>query len=180
MSLPSQFVASGPLPSATFAGWDSQTTEQPLWAQSGPGPGPGPVPDFNITIGTGQNFNSNPITGTFWEIGDLLFCAVMIQSATLEPGFSTGNGIFRLPPGRAWLQGSQAGFPQTVCSAFSPTLSYNSVSGPLIANSKVNLSGEPSNQSITVQCVDANGAGVSAFVNVLAWGPKAPAPPASP
>lgn len=43
MSLPSQFQASGPLPSATFAGWDSQTTEQPLWAQSGPGPGPGPA-----------------------------------------------------------------------------------------------------------------------------------------
>jgi hypothetical protein len=43
MSLASQFQASGPLPSATFAGWDAQTTEQPLWATSGPGPGPGPA-----------------------------------------------------------------------------------------------------------------------------------------
>jgi hypothetical protein len=143
-----------------------------LFSVSGGGGGGG---GGNVVLGTGQNLNANPIEATFWEIGDLLFCAVMIQSATLEPGFSTGNGIFRLPAGKAWLQGSQAGFPQTVCSAFSPTLSYSAVSGPLIANSKVNIS-EPTNQSITVQCVDENGTGVSAFVNVLAWGPKAPAP----
>ena len=179
MSLPSQFQASGPLPSATFAGWDAQTTEQPLWAQSGPGPGPGPTPDFNIVIGTGQDINASPITATFWELGELLFCAVMISTAGGAPGVSVGNGIFTLPPGKAWITGNQAQFPQIVCSAFSNVLSYSSVSFPLIANAKVNIA-SATNQSIGVQCVGGDptlpsfGLGVSAFVNVLAWGPKAP------
>lgn len=66
MSLPSQFVASGPLPSATFAGWDSQTTEQPLWAGSGIGPGPGPAGTLyiasSVTPGNTIGIPNTPFT----------------------------------------------------------------------------------------------------------------------
>lgn len=41
MSLSSEFVASGPLPSATFAGWDAQTNQVPLWADAAGGGGGG-------------------------------------------------------------------------------------------------------------------------------------------
>jgi hypothetical protein len=41
MSLPSAFQASGPLPSATFAGWDTQTEQQALWTPAGGGGGGG-------------------------------------------------------------------------------------------------------------------------------------------
>jgi hypothetical protein len=35
MSAASAYVASGPLPSATYAGWDSQTKQEPLWVAAG-------------------------------------------------------------------------------------------------------------------------------------------------
>lgn len=47
MSLPSQFQASGPLPSATFSGWDATSAgsvalqREPLWAAAGSGGGGG-------------------------------------------------------------------------------------------------------------------------------------------
>lgn len=41
MSLSSDFQASGPLPSATFAGWDAQTNQQALWADAAGGGGGG-------------------------------------------------------------------------------------------------------------------------------------------
>ena len=41
MSLSSDFQACGPLPSATYAGWDAQTTQQALWEVAGGGGGGG-------------------------------------------------------------------------------------------------------------------------------------------
>lgn len=35
MSAASAFQASGPLPSATYAGWDAQTKQEPLWVSAG-------------------------------------------------------------------------------------------------------------------------------------------------
>ena len=130
----------------------------------------------NVVVGTGQNFNANPIQATFWEVGELLFCAVMILTGggPAGSGISVGNGVFTLPAGKAWIQGQQASYPQIIATAYSPTLSYNNVSGPLIANAKFNIQSLTSNQSIGVQCVDGSGAAQSAFVNVLAFGPKAP------
>ena len=41
MSLSSDFQACGPLPSATYAGWDAQTNQVPLWEVAGGGGGGG-------------------------------------------------------------------------------------------------------------------------------------------
>ena len=41
MSLSSEFQASGPLPSATFSGWDAQTKQLALWADAASGGGGG-------------------------------------------------------------------------------------------------------------------------------------------
>lgn len=56
MSLPSEFVASGPLPSATFSGWDSQTEQLAIWAPAGGGGGGsavGPAGAIQFSDGAG-------------------------------------------------------------------------------------------------------------------------------
>ena len=57
MSLPSQFVASGPIPSATFSGWDSQTEQLALFASattSGGAAGPADAIQFSDGAGNFQ------------------------------------------------------------------------------------------------------------------------------
>lgn len=155
-----------PLNSATLA---NPTT--PFYGGGGGGGG------GNVVIGSGQA-TSGTRTATFWEVGDLLFCAVLISTAG-NPPYTLGNGAFVLPTGKAWLTGSQPGFPQVICSALSNTTPGTGF--PYIANAKINnIPG--ANQTIQVQCVGGDPSqpnawqGVSADVNVLAWGPKAPAP----
>jgi hypothetical protein len=162
MSLPSEFQASGPLPSATFAGWDAQTNLIPLWAAGDIGPTGGVVP------GTGQNIVVSPREATFWEVGNFLFCAVLISTNTATPGL----GSFTLPTGYAWTTNSQATWPQIICCGLGN--STGAVGGAIIANPQANQPGSGVNNILTVQATDATGAGLAANVNVLAWGPKAP------
>lgn len=57
MSAASAYVASGPLPSATYAGWDSQTKQEPLWVAAGTGGGQnaaGPAGAIQFSDGAGN------------------------------------------------------------------------------------------------------------------------------
>lgn len=55
MSAASAYVASGPLPSATYAGWDSQTKQEPLWVAAGEGQNAaGPADAIQFSDGAGN------------------------------------------------------------------------------------------------------------------------------
>jgi len=120
-----------------------------------------------VTAGSGQLITGTP-TGTFWEVGNFLFCAVLISTNTLTPGL----GSFTLPAGKAWTSNTQASWPQIICSGLSGTT--GGVGGALIANAQSNQPGTGVNNILTVQCTNASGVGTPANVNVLAFGPKAP------
>jgi len=70
MSLPSAFVASGPLPSATFSGWDSQTEQLALFASAtASGNAAGPANAIQYSDGAG-NFQGTA-NGTLSSAGDV-------------------------------------------------------------------------------------------------------------
>lgn len=132
-----------------------------------------------VVIGSGQN-TTGTRTATFWEVGELLFCHVLISTAG-GGGYPLGTGAFTLPTGYAWTTNTQAGFPVVICSALSNT--SPGVSFPYIANGQINQPTSGVNQVITVQCVGGdptqpnfNWQGVSANINVLAFGQKAVPP----
>ena len=113
MSLPSAFQASGPLPSATFAGWDAQTDQKTLWTPAAVGPSPGlavgPAGAVQFSDGAG-NFQGT--ANTLTTAGGALSCETLqtvnnltvganaavagnlVTTGTTTVGATGGGGLF--------------------------------------------------------------------------------------
>jgi len=86
MSLPSQFQASGPLPSATFSGWDAQTEQSAIWAPAGSGSGGGAVGPANaIQFSDGAGNFQGTANGTLSSAGALA-CDTLATTALCAVG----------------------------------------------------------------------------------------------
>lgn len=87
MSLPSAFQASGPLPSATFSGWDAQTEQAAIWAVAGSGGGGGSAvgPANAIQFSDGAGAFQGTANGTLTSAGALA-CDTLATTALCAVG----------------------------------------------------------------------------------------------
>jgi len=87
MSAPSQYQASQPVPSATYAGWDAITQQQPLWSSAGGSPagtsGNGGINGVNTSTQLPGNTNTTPLLTFTFEAGSVPTSANVTASITL-------------------------------------------------------------------------------------------------
>ena len=129
-----------------------------------------------VTAGTGQDYTVTP-TPTFWEIGNFLFCSILIRTNFPIPGSGAlGCGRYTLPSGYAWTSGSQASWPVIICSPTVGTLTATPVveANTFVSNGQTNQPLTGINNNICIQAVNGEAVGQDCYVNVLAFGPKAP------
>ena len=87
MSAASAYVASGPLPSATYAGWDSQTKQEPLWVAAGTAGGQNAAgPAGAIQFSDGAGIFEGTANATLNGAGDAAIAGVLNVGGTATVG----------------------------------------------------------------------------------------------
>lgn len=157
MSAPSQFQASQPVPSATYAGWDAITQQQPLWTSAGGVP-PTPVGtsgNGGINGVGGQlpaNTNTTPLVSFTFEAGATPTSA----NVTASTSITNSSGSTQTYAVYLWA-GATQGSPWGVVTiptggkmVVSPSRYFDAITGSTTINFLINSNGggPPSNAEL--------------------------------
>ena len=94
MSAASAYVASGPLPSATYAGWDSQTKQEPLWVAAGTGGGQNAAgPEGAVQFSDGAGVFEGTANATLNGAGNLALAGDAAIAGVLNVGGTATVGV---------------------------------------------------------------------------------------
>lgn len=179
MSLPSQSVASGPLPSATFSGWDAQTEQLAIWATattSGGAAGPADAIQFSDGAGNFQG-TANATVSSAGALGcqslaTVGLCAVG-GNATVAGTLNTTGAATIGPTGNAALNAGTATVGSVVSaggiSALSVQIAQNGrYTNAAVINQAPGAVGMSGTRSYSVACAAATNnidIGLNALIN---------------